>query len=175
MKNVLKFSGVIAAVLAIVSFILLLACPSVTATVTVLGYSSTSSYSGISGIFGGGTTTIGDTTTEIDAAAVWTGILAFVLILVALVIIIAGIVLPLLKVTALEKVAGILNLVAVICLILAGVFTFCEVPAFVSANGGSSTDGFALGAGWIFSGILSIVAGVFAILPAAFDFIGGKK
>lgn len=70
---------------------------------------------------------------------------------------------------------GILNLVAVVCAILAGIFLFIEVPCYAGANGFNTTDGMGLGVGWVFAGILSILGGVVGILPAVFDFIGSKK
>ena len=173
MKTLLKYSGIISAVLAIVAFILLLATPAFTYTVkdNILGTKKSADIAGATAIFGG---------TDAKYAATWAGLLAFILIIVALVILICAIVLPLLKVKALDKFAGALNLVAVISLILAGVFAFCIVAAFKAANGdasGSSWIGsatYTIGAGWVIAGIIAIVAGVFAILPAACDFISKK-
>ena len=58
---------------------------------------------------------------------------------------------------------------------------FIEKSAWVAANGdgsfslGSLASGsYAVGAGWIIAGILSIAGGVIAILPAAADFLGKK-
>ncbi len=172
MKTVLKFSGVISAVLAIVAFILLLATPGVKYTATVLGQSGTTSVAGAQCIFGGG---------DLEYAGTWAGILAFILIIVALVILCAAIILPLVKVTALDKFAGVLNLVAVISLILAGIFAFCIVAAFKAANGDASgsigslaSASYSIGAGWVIAGILAIAAGAFAVAPAVADFISKK-
>ena len=180
MKTLLKFSGIISAVLAIVAFILLLATPGVTITAkeNIFGSKDTSTVAGTFCIFGGKEKI--NEYLSINYAATWAGVLAFILILVALVILICAIILPLLKVKALDKFAGVLNLVAVISLILAGVFAFCIVAAFKAANKvkdasnflGSSTYG--IGAGWVVVGIIAIVAGVFAVLPAASDFISKK-
>ena len=72
--------------------------------------------------------------------------------------------------------AGVLNLVAVIALVVAGILVFISRPVFWAANEmGDSTDHWGLGTGWVFAGILAIVGGVLAILPAAVDFIGSKK
>ena len=177
MKVLLKYSGIISAVLAIVAFILLLATPGVNVKASnfVTG-AKTYNISGTTSIFGG---------SKAEFAPTWAGLLAFILILVALLILCCAIVLPLLKIKASNKVAGALNLVAVIALILAGVFAFCVVAAFKAANGdnthSASLFGFSIseakyviGAGWVIAGILSICAGVFAILPAAADFVSKK-
>lgn len=173
MKKVLRFSGLVAAILAVVSFVLLLACPS-------LSYSNgslSSSVDGTTAIFGSDTSVSAGSFTlgSVHTSLAWTALLAWIFVVVALVILLLGVILPLLKVTALDKFAGVLNLVAVILLVVAGVLTFCTKPAFFSANGVDSYDGWALGVGWIISGIVSIVAGVLAILPAVFDFIAKEK
>ena len=175
MKVVLKYSGIISFVLAVVAFILLLATPGVkyTTSQNIIGNSSgTYSVAGTACIFGG---------TDAKYASTWAGLLAFILVIIALIILCAGIILPLVKVKALDKFAGILNLVAVASLIVAGVFAFCIVAAFKAANGdasGSISVGgidlakatYSLGIGWIISGILLIASGVFAVLPAIADF-----
>lgn len=176
MKTLLKYSGIISAVLAIVAFILLLATPGVSYKAESGLGEVTKNISGVACIFGG---------TDDKFACTWAGLLAFILILVALVILICAIVLPLLKVKSLDKFAGVLNLVAVVALILAGIFAFCIVAAFKAANGDASGEitiagykvakaTYSIGAGWVIAGILSIVAGVFAVLPAASDFISRK-
>lgn len=179
MKTVLKFSGIISAVIAIVAFILLLATPALSYTVAS-NFSADKTVTNVSGtlaIFGGEQKTFLGT---FKWYPTWAGLLAFILIIVALVILCCAIILPLLKVKALEKFAGVLNLVAVISLILAGIFAFCIVAAYKAANGDASgasflgTASYSIGAGWVIAGILSIVAGVFAVLPAAFDFLGKK-
>jgi hypothetical protein len=55
---------------------------------------------------------------------------------------------------------------------------FLVVPTFYGANGVEPKDipdGAAIGAGWVIGGIVAIVAGAFAILPAAAAFFGKKK
>ncbi len=164
MKKVLKFSGIAAFVFALVAFILMLSCPSVTASGKYTGISG--DFSGVQGIFGGN-----------GVNATWSAIIAFVLIIAAMIIILAGIILPILKIHALDKVAGVLNLIAVIALVVAGIFLFIEVPCFKGANDIGDTGSLALGlgAGWVIAGILSIIGGVVAILPAVFDFLGKGK
>lgn len=167
MKKYLKFSGIVAALFAIVAFILLMATTGV-----FYKYGNTQyNYEGTVVLFGAEKETwLG--TTKIAPAA--TGLIGWILIMAALVIILLGIILPLLKVKALDKFAGVLNLVAVIALIVAGVLLFFSKGAFCSANEWNADDAH-LGAGWIVAGILAILGGCFAILPAAFDFIGKKK
>ena len=175
MKKFLQFSGLIAAVFAIVSIILLMACPSITYTIAGNAYS-------YSGIFGGKiTASLGGLTGEIgEIKATATAVIAFILLIAGIVILLLGAILPLLKVTALNKFSGLLNLIAIVCLIAAGVLVFFEVPAFCAAQ---STDkvnwdpsNYHLGAGWTVSGILSIVGGVLALAPACANFLAkGKK
>jgi len=164
MKKVLKFSGICAAVLVLVAFILQLASSSIHISTDFFGYTISGDVSGTAGTFGSG-----------NASATWSAIIAFVLLIVSFVIFVCGAVLPLANVHTLDKVLGILNLVAVVCAILAGIFLFIEVPCYAGANGFNTTDGMGLGVGWVFAGILSILGGVVGILPAVFDFIGSKK
>lgn len=175
MKKFLQFSGLIALGLALVAFILLMACPSVVYLDNVNNW-----YSGLAAIFAGGKVqgTLGGATitTDFDGKLAATALIAWILIVVAMLILIAGVVLPLLKIKALEKFAGLLNLVAVCSLVIAGVLVFFTVPVFASANDwGNAVDGWGLGAGWIIAGILAILGGVVAILPAASTFLGKKK
>ena len=167
MKKYLKFSGIVAAVFALVAFILLMA----TTGVFYKYGNSQYNYEGTVVLFGATRETwLG--TTKIAPAA--TGLIGWILIIVALVIILLGIILPLLKVKALEKFAGVLNLVAVCALITAGILLFFSKGAFCSANEWNADDAH-LGAGWVIAGILAIIGGACAILPAAVDFVGKKK
>lgn len=178
MKRFLQFSGLIAAVFAIVSLVLLMVCPSI--TYVVLGQAQ--SYSGMMGIFGGKITISGGGLTaqvgEIKATV--TAVIAFVLMIAGVVILLLGALLPAMNVTALNKFSGLLNLIAVVCLVAAGVLVFFEVPAFCGAQ---STDrvkwnasNYSLGTGWTVSGIVSIVGGALALVPACVNFAAkGKK
>ncbi len=174
MKKFLQFSGIIAAVIAIVSFILLLTCPALTLTAGSNTYDISATY----GIFGGKVIESGwswlDDGTAYKATA--TAIIAFLLLIVSIVILLVGVILPLFKVTFLNRFSGVLNLIAVLALVVAGVFIFVEVPCFTSAQGYSNADGYSLGAGWVVSGICAIAAGLIAIAPAFADFVAkGKK
>ncbi len=168
MKKYLKYAGACAALLALIGFILLLACPAVMNGNDVV-------VSGTTAIFGHkGTTPIFGLPTETKLA--WSALLAFIFVIVALVILIAGVVLPILKVKALDKFAGLLNLCAVLLLLVAGVFTLITIVTIFTANGFEEVPGdCVLGAGWIIAGILFFLAGFVAIAPAAVDFLGKKK
>lgn len=169
MKKLLKYTGICSFILALIAFILMLGTNSLVFNYKEGAISVSTSISGTLGIFGGTYTVMGISTT---CNATWSAIIAFILILVAMIILLAGFILPLLKIHTLDKVAGILNLVAVLALIVAGIFLFIELPCF---NGGGDTTGWSLGAGWIIGGIMCLLAGGVAILPAAFDFLGKKK
>ena len=168
MKQVLKFSGIISLILVVVAFILMMAtnaCMQVSGSLQV-------NYAGTTAIFGHQGEGLLDPTIKLAPLA----LIAWILILVGMIIVAVGIILPLLKVTALEKFAGLLNLIAVVCFVLGGVFMFIVVPSLWAANDwGDIPDNAKIGAGWVIGGILAIVGGAFAILPAAMDFIGKKK
>lgn len=172
MKKVLKYSGICAFVLAVVAFILMLATPGVVAK----SGSTSINFGGGLVIFGGALDGAQKLYLLEDAAkAAPMALIAWILILVGLLIVCTGIVLPLLKVKALERFAGVLNLVAVICFVLAGIFMFIVVPSFFKAQGFDSVpDSGKIGGGWVVGGILSIVAGAVAICPAVVDFIEKK-
>lgn len=159
MKTVLKFSGVIACIFALIAFIMILACDGIQ-------YKLGSVY-----MYASGTTVLfGSDSSKLVPAA----LVAFILLIVALIIVIAGIVLPLAKVTKLDKISGILNLVAVVALILAGILIFCTKNSFVDANGGSTWGSLNLTVGYVFAGIFALIAGIFAVLPAVANLISKK-
>lgn len=174
MKKVLKFAGVISFAAGLVAFILMM----VTHSVVYVDGSSSAWYSGTAAIFGSGRSYfygsifgIGIPTGEMDFSGTlaWNALIAWIFVLVALVIVCAGVILPLLKIKALEKFAGILNLVSICLFIVGGVLMFFTVPAFAGANEWSNSNGWGLGVGWVFAAILSIVAGAFAALPTVAD------
>jgi hypothetical protein len=170
MKTFLKFAGAISAVLALVTFILMMATPAVTYTLSVGSNSSVSEVAGVKAIFGDGD----------NYGASWAGLLSWIFVLVSLLILVAGVVLPLLKVKGIAKFAGLLNLVAVLLLVAAGIFMFCEVPAFQAVAGDGSFNiggvggSYGLGAGWVIGAIISLGAGAVAILPTIMDFVAKK-
>ena len=160
MKKFLKFAGAVAFVLALVAFILMMATP---AAFYQVG-SNKLEYSGIAAIFGND-----------DYKLAWSALLAWIFVLVAMLILCAGVVLPLLKVKALDKFAGVLNLTAVALLVVGGIFAFITLEAFKGANNLLDPKGWQMGAGYVVAGILALVGGIVAILPAAVDFLGKKK
>lgn len=183
MKKFLQFAGLISLVLAAVGFILMMATHALEYSAANSVASASSWYSGTAVIFGKGPYEVsgsvlgfggtGQGTFEGNPAA--TSLLAWIFALVAIVIILLGVVLPLLKINALQKFAGLLNLIAVCLLVIGGVFAFLTLPVFSAANEWNGTDGWSLGAGWVIAGILYIVAGVIAIMPAAANFMAKKK
>ena len=173
MKKVLQFAGLISLALGVVAFILMMATDAV---IQPLVGDTQTIYAGTTAIFGKTTSTdviIGTVTNTIKGSPL--ALIGWILMLVALIIVLLGVVLPLLKVTALEKFAGILNLVALACFVVGGIFMFLVVPTFYAANEWDMNDSVKIGAGWVIGGIVAIVAGAFAILPAAAAFFGKKK
>ena len=169
MKKVLQFAGLISLVLGVVAFILMMATPAVIQP--LIGDTQTV-YAGTTAIFGKTESTIlGDVVTKPSALA----LIGWILLLVAMIIVALGVILPLLKVKALEKFSGILDIVALACFVVGGIFMFLVVPTFYAANEWDVADNTQIGAGWVIGGIVAIVAGAFAILPAAAAFFGKKK
>lgn len=173
MKKVLQFAGVISLALAVIAFILMLATPAIVlssgntqyiykGTVVLFGSKETASIAGL-------ITLTSETKPSVLA------LIGFILIIVALVILLLGVILPLLKVKALEKFAGVLEIAACAALVVAGIFMFLAVPTFFAANEVDVPKSAGLGAGWVIGGILAIIAGAFAILPACANFFGKKK
>ena len=162
MKAFLKFAGLIAAVLALVAFILMLAS---NALVTkALG--NTYYVAGSVALFG--------QQGLVDYAPAATALIAFIFVIVAILILVLNFVMPLLKVKAFEKVGKILNFVAIGLLVVAGIFLFFTKAAFSGANDGAF-DGYNLAAGYVIAAILLLLGGVVAFLPTAFALVGKKK
>lgn len=177
MKKALKFSGLVAAVLATLAFILMMFTPAIVCEGPIFG--GHYEIAGTVAIFGKSKGfALGEAAVFCNSDGVipptWSAIIAWILMMAAVVILLLGVILPLFKVKALTKFAGLLNLIVVIALVVAGIFMFIQVPTFLGAIGRSDASGYALGAGWIISAIVAIVAGVLAILPAAVD-LASKK
>ena len=169
MKKVLQFAGLISLALGVVAFILMMATPAIIHT--LVGDTQTV-YAGTTAIFGKTESTIlGDVVTKPSALA----LIGWILLLVAMIIVALGVILPLFKVKALEKFSGILDIVALACFVVGGIFMFLVVPTFYAANEWDVGDKTQIGAGWVIGGIVAIAAGAFAILPAAAAFFGKKK
>ena len=168
MKTFLKYSGFLAAVIAVVGFILMMATPAFAyfpQNGDPMYLTSTQALFGEDALLG-----------HIDA--VWSATLGWILAMVGMVALILGVILPLLK---LEKFAGLVNLVALVALVIGGVFVFISQPCSLTSSGLGATvvthpySDYGLNATWIIAAILYIAAGVLAILPAAMDLFGGKK
>lgn len=181
MKKFLQFAGLISLALAAVAFILMMVTPAVVGTTKLLGSTTTTNLNGINAIFGKGSDLstaellwFGNSDGKIALSV--TSLIGWILLLAGLVIVCLGVLLPLFKVNALQKFAGLLNLIAVCAFVLAGVFMFLVVPTVYGANGRDVAENAAIGAGWVIGGILAILAGVVAIMPACADFMAkGKK
>ena len=169
MKKVLQFSGLISLVLAVVAFVLMMATNAIVQSSGSLQLVT----EGTKAIFG---KIEHGALADVEYKLAPMALLAWIFILVGLLIVAAGVILPLLKINALEKFAGILNLVALVLFVVGGIFMFCVMPSYFKANGADSVpDSAAIGAGWVIGGILAIAAGAFAILPAVAAFLGKKK
>ena len=169
MKKVLQFAGLISLVLGVVAFILMMATPAV---IQPLVGDAQTVYAGTTAIFGKTESTIlGDVVTKPSVLA----LIGWILLLIGMIIVALGVILPLFKVKALEKFSGILDIVALACFVVGGIFMFLVVPTFYAANEWDMNDSVKIGAGWVIGGIVAIVAGAFAILPAAAAFFGKKK
>ncbi|MBO4541091.1 MAG: hypothetical protein J5736_03860 [Bacilli bacterium] len=161
MKSVIKFSGLIAAVLAIVAFILQLATPAITNINLLI---TTGSVSGTTAIFGKGD----------DSALAWSALLAWIFVLVSIVALCAVSILPLLGIKALEKYENLILFCVAGLLLVSGIFMFIVLPVWWSANGAGNNTAGSLGAGWIVGGILSILAACCAGLKPASEILGKK-
>ena len=157
MKKFLQFSGLIAAGLALIAFIFLLAGNG-------LIYKSgnlTLNIPGTNVIFGG------------DYKLAATALIGWILVLLSMLALCAISVLPLLKINALDKFSGLINLCCAGLLILAAILIFCSKAAFVGANG-SLYNNYSLSFAFVFAGILTILAGILAALPACLNLINKK-
>ena len=161
MKQLIKFSGIIAAVLAIVVFILQLASPAITGA-NVFGVGN-GTYAGTTAIFG-----------NENIKLAWSALLAWIFVLIAILVLCAVSVLPLLGIKALEKFENLILFCVAGLLLVAGIFMFVTVPAFMAANGVTNYVNGTLGAGWIIGGILAILAACCAGLKPASEILGKK-
>ena len=170
MKTFLKYSGFLAAVIAVVGFILMMTTPAF----AYFPKDSDPLYiTSTQALFGEDTFALGLKTGHINA--VWSATLGWILAIVGVVALICGVILPLLK---LEKFAGLVNLIALCALVIGGVFVFISQPCTwtpsISNEPTNAYSNYGLNATWIIAAILYIAAGAIAILPAAMDLFGGK-
>ena len=166
MKKYLKYAGICSLVLAAIGFILMMA----TNAIIVGSGNLQLVYAGTVAIFGKQSSGLLDASYNPSPLA----LIGWILALAGLVIVLLGIIMPLFKVKAFTKFAGLLNLIAVGCLVVAGIFMFIVVPTFFGANDMDVPNNANIGAGWVIGAIIYILAGAVAILPAAMDFISKK-
>lgn len=172
-NNILKYAGLCSLVLGAIAFVLMMVTPAV--SVNALG--ATVNFSGTDVIFGLSNPTIAQAAAMVTTSGIKPSVLAliaWILAVAGLAIVLLGVIMPLLKVKAFTKFAGLLNLIAVGCLVVAGIFMFIVLPTFYGANGIDVPNNASIGAGWVIGGIIFIVAGAVAILPAVVDFISKK-
>ena len=176
MKKFLQFAGWIALALVVVAAVLMIATPAVDVTVNSLSGGSTHRYiNGATALFGAKETydfvVISGTSVTNPAPL---GLIGWILLLVGAVVIVLGAVLPAIK-EKLGKFAIALDLAAFVLLLLGGIFAFCVVGSFYTANGYDSVpNSAAIGFGWVMSGILAILGALVAICPAASNLLGKK-
>lgn len=179
MKKYLKFSGICAAVLAAIAFILMMATPALKYIVTILGSTTTTNLGGSEAIFGNANPTLAQVVfvnSDSVIPASWNAIIAWILVMAAMAVLVIGFVFPLLKIKALDRFAGVLNLCAVGALVVAGIFMLIEKKTFLGLIGVSDGSYYHLGAGWIIGAIMAFLAAIVAVIPACADFLSkGKK
>lgn len=170
-SNFFKYTGLLSLVVAAVAFVLFMVTPAVVGNgfeavgTTVIFGGNTRSYAGGVSIY-----------SSYLGSMVWSAFLSWILVLVSLLILLLAAVLPLAKVKLTDKLAGLLNLVAVGALVVAGVFGFMILGIWAAVNGVDlNGTSYGAGAGWVIASILSIVAGGIALCPAAADFLSKSK
>ena len=184
MKKVLQFAGLISLGLAVLAFIFMMAGHALEYSAKGAIAEASGWYSGTAVIFGKGPYEVsgsilgfgGTGAGDFDGKLAWSALLAWIFAIVAMAILLLGVLLPLLKVKALQKFAGLLNLCAVGLLVVGGIFMFITLPAFATANEWNNTNNWTLSPLWVIAGIIFIIAGVIAIMPTCVDFMAkGKK
>lgn len=173
MKKLLRFAPLCALLLAIVAFILMMAGDAIVHDYELLGKVH-DFYGGTVVLFGNGNACVASIKGTIeDAKAAWNAVLAFIFLIIALVALIVSSLMVFVKIKALEKFGGIIALAAGGLLLVAGIFLFFTVPAFAAANDWN-LDKYGLGAAWVVSAILAIVAGIVSALPAVLAIVEKK-
>lgn len=160
MKKFLQFAGLIGAVLGLVAFILYMATHAIVNTGAINGW-----YGGTAVIFGKGPASVAGINGTFEGNPAWVALIAWIFVLLGVLCLLVLFVGSLLKVKALAKLSNLLTFISGGLLVAAGILSFFSIPAFAAANDWGNTDGVALGVGWIFGAILSIVAGGIAMLP----------
>ena len=173
MKKLFKFAPLCALLLAVVAFILMMAGDALVHDYELLGKVH-DFYSGSVVLFGKGDACLLSVKGTLeDMKVAWNAILAFIFFIVALVVLAISSIMVFVKIKALEKFGGLIALVAGGLLLVAGIFLFFTKGAFASAND-LNLDDFSLGAPWVISAILAILAGVVSALPAVVALVEKK-
>ena len=157
MKKFLELSGFCALLIAIVGWVLMMATPAiVTKDLDVVA-------TGTEAIFGSGS---GMLSLHLAPLA----LLAWIFGMLAILVLCAVLVLPLLKVKALDKIAGFIELGVCLVFVLVGVFMFCVRASWANAN----VDAGYIGAGWVIGGILFFAAAAVLMLPSILRLVKKK-
>ncbi|MBP5693841.1 MAG: hypothetical protein J6X03_00050 [Bacilli bacterium] len=166
MKTFVKITGIFSLLLATLSFYLMLANPAVTFMPKSVWESGSDRYLASQFVIFGG----------LGVGPTFAGLTSFLLMIISLLLVGAGIILPLIKNNDFSKLSSILNFSAVILLFIAGLLILNIVPSYINAAGDNSfcadnleNGYYTIGIYWIFSGVLSIVASLFNIIPAVCD------
>ncbi len=161
MKKYLKYFAPAAALLALVAFILLLVTPG------VVSVSNNSQYNfpGTTVLFGG---TVKFLIFEGQVKLAWSALVAWILIIIAVVAFVVLFVLEMLKVSVLDKYAPFIKLGLSALLIIAAIFVFVTVPVFEAVN---ELRDLSIGVGYVFAGILAILAAGVGAVPSVLGLI----
>ena len=186
LKNVLKYAPICALVLAVASFVFMMAAHALEMSASGSGAAAAGWISGVAVIFGKGPyyssgsaswgpiSISGGGEGSFDGKLAWNALLAFIFFIVALLALIVSAVSVFVKIPVLEKFGGIIALAAAGLLLVGGIFLFFTLPAFAQANEWNNSDGWRLGVGWIIAAILAILAGVASAFPAVLALVEKK-
>ena len=155
MKKISKFTSCIAALLGLISLILMLSTPSVYSGKIL---NNNIVYSGVNGIFGGKGVLINLNATPL-------AVIAFIILIIAICALVFDSYLVLTNKKTSNYEIAMVHLSA-IAFLVAAIFMFCEVRAFANAQG-IETNGLNLGAGWIIAGIVAILGAIVACISGA--------
>jgi hypothetical protein len=167
-KKTLRSLGLFEAVVALIVIILLLCTHCVTSSSSEGPIDMASSIKGYAGIFGYAGSS--DSFMSISLNVVVGAVINFVFLLLML---IGGILAFVIGIKGKEKVAGVFALVIGGLFLISAILVFCEVPMFNSANNSSSE--YALGGGWLLSGILEVLMAIAGVALPILDKAGKLK
>jgi len=191
MKILLRILGIVSA---LVSSVFVLICIILLPTTPIIEYHNGNNWITVSGgLFGGGTQIIGidggRISSDADSTLASTGLAGWLLMFPSLFFSAGLIILSAFawifskRIETNKAVKTVFTILifamsvgAFLMLLVGGVLVLFSFPVFWQANsGGGNTDHWHLGVGWIFAGILAILAGCLAILPATVNLIVSKK